>query len=471
MCCFHSDSNSPRGPPTKHRRTFSKHSEHSSSHGHVDHFKLAVLATQPRELLTEEEYRQVQHYLTKSSDSRTDSSSQSTESLRNVDISKGPSSQPTSASSDTDSDSDDQPTLVQRLEVVLEKVGITPRIRGLILLNVLVLLVAANWVIVKDTGNNFDPYAFATLRFGVATLAFSPFLKKALKNKDVVRAGVELGVWCALGYLFQSAGLAATDASRASFLSTFTVIVVPLLAGLTGNGVKPLIWATSVVALVGVGLLEDSGAAFCIGDVWSFLSAVFFGVQLFRTEGLARALPSNSTLPLMSIILGTTCLLSLGATLAINPSEVLAALAHPVADWQAMASPSFPWAQIWYTGLLSTDVALLIEVIALHSVSSTDAAIVYTLEPVLGAGFAYMLLGERWGPNGFIGAALIIGSSLSAQLFGNKEGEEPHARGLQGETPLPVDLEVHSEQVKARHADLEVHDLEAHHNREKAKRG
>ena len=40
---------------------------------------------------------------------------------------------------------------------------------------------------------------------------------------QVVRAGVELGVWTSLGYLLQSEGLLTTDASRASFLSTFTV--------------------------------------------------------------------------------------------------------------------------------------------------------------------------------------------------------------------------------------------------------
>ncbi len=34
------------------------------------------------------------------------------------------------------------------------------------------------------------------------------------------------------------------------------------------------------------------------------------------------------------------------------------------------------------------------QVLALHDVSSTDASIIYTLEPVLGAGFSYVLLGE-----------------------------------------------------------------------------
>jgi EamA-like transporter family len=56
------------------------------------------------------------------------------------------------------------------------------------------------------------------------------------------------------------------------------------------------------------------------------------------------------------------------------------------------------------------------QVIALKDVPSTEAAIIYTLEPVLGAAFAYMLLGERWGPAGWVGAGLIVSSSLAAQV-------------------------------------------------------
>lgn len=39
-----------------------------------------------------------------------------------------------------------------------------------------------------------------------------------------------------------------------------------------------------------------------------------------------------------------------------------------------------------------------LQVLALHDVSSTDASIIYTAEPVLGAGFAYLLLGGHSAP-------------------------------------------------------------------------
>jgi drug/metabolite transporter (DMT)-like permease len=73
-----------------------------------------------------------------------------------------------------------------------------------------------------------------------------------------------------------------------------------------------------------------------------------------------------------------------------------------------------------YCGLLTTDLALLLEVLALQNVSSVDAAIIYTLEPVTGAGLAWLVLGERLGPLGLAGAGIILASSVASQLLGGE---------------------------------------------------
>lgn len=78
-------------------------------------------------------------------------------------------------------------------------------------------------VVLRDTETFFDAFDFAALRFTIAAAAFSPFLSKAIKDKKIVQAGAELGAWSALGYLTQAQGLLTSDASRASFISTFTV--------------------------------------------------------------------------------------------------------------------------------------------------------------------------------------------------------------------------------------------------------
>ena len=57
----------------------------------------------------------------------------------------------------------------------------------------------------------------------MAAFAFAPWLREALQDRKLLKGGLELGVWSAIGYQTQSVGLITSEASRASFLSTFTV--------------------------------------------------------------------------------------------------------------------------------------------------------------------------------------------------------------------------------------------------------
>jgi len=337
----------------------------------------------------------------------------------------------------------------------LNNLPFSPRTRGLIMLNILVILVSSNWPLLKVMGTTYDPFAFAFLRFSVAALALSPYLTQVFhkdaepsETKNLLIAGTEIGLYTAAGYLFQSIGLVTTDASRASFISTFTVLIVPILAGLQGKSISNLNWIASFTALAGVGFLEQSGTSPPgIGDVWSFLSAVAFGVQVYRTEYWTRCMVQeddingdnddnynknnkkkkkkkgrDTTMPMMAIVLVTTMLCSGFAAVAANHEAITSLLS----DQHSLKTSlhSIPWKEVMYTGILTTDLALLLEIFALKSVPSTDAAIVYTAEPLLGAGLAAYFLGERWGPSGWIGAVMILGSCILTQVYnGDSEGE------------------------------------------------
>ena len=72
---------------------------------------------------------------------------------------------------------------------------------------------------------------------------------------------------------------------------------------------------------------------------------------------------------------------------------------------------------------------------ALRHVSASTAALIYSSEPLWGAAFAALFLGERLqGVGGWVGAALVVGSSLVSQVGGaagkggRKGGEEGSAR-------------------------------------------
>jgi hypothetical protein len=69
-------------------------------------------------------------------------------------------------------------------------------------------------------------------------------------------------------------------------------------------------------------------------------------------------------------------------------------------------------------GVGTTALTLYFEMEALKHVSASVAALIYTSEPLWGAGLAWALLGDRWGGQGWFGAGLIIAASLFTQLKG-----------------------------------------------------
>ena len=303
-------------------------------------------------------------------------------------------------------------------------INVTSRLKGLILLNLVMLAMASTFVVLKEGQVDFDPYIFSLIRFIIAAAIFSPFWRRAFKDEKLVKAGLEIGVWAAGGYLTQSIAMVTGDASRGAFLSGFTVVVVPLLAGTFGKArLKKTTWISVMAALIGMSLLEESGAPASWGDFWSFASAVLFALQIFRTEYWSKVFGAKAALPLMSVALISITGITALCTFLVYPQRTLIVLQHPHLIKKLLSKAELPWGAILYMAVGVTNIGLWWEVIALQEVSSTEAAIIYTLEPLCGAVFAYIELGERWGFTGWIGAVLILGSCLITQLYGaEKEG-------------------------------------------------
>ncbi|PIN09119.1 hypothetical protein CDL12_18295 [Handroanthus impetiginosus] len=280
---------------------------------------------------------------------------------------------------------------------------------------------ASNIPVVKEVEAIFDPQVFTVLRFVVTAIPFIPFVLQATDDAHTRNAGIELGFWVSLGYIMQALGLLTSDAGRASFISMFTVVVVPLIDGMLGSTIPARTWFGALMSIIGVALLESSGSPPCVGDLLNFLSAVFFGIHMLRTEHISRSTKRENFLPLLGYEVCVVALLSTiwyflegwfgGGFEELDPSSWTLGM---ILDWISV----FPWIPALYTGIFSTGVCLWVEMAAMCDVSATETAIIYGLEPVWGAGFAWFLLGERWGLGGWIGAALVLGGSLTVQIMG-----------------------------------------------------
>ncbi|KAK3263298.1 hypothetical protein CYMTET_27888 [Cymbomonas tetramitiformis] len=316
---------------------------------------------------------------------------------------------------------------------------ISPRFRGLLLLNCLTVLFGSNMTVLKDVEEALSATDLAAVRFTLAAFALLPLLPRALEDRGLRRAGGELGVWLGTAYLTQAVGLASTGASRAAFISSFMVIVVPMLAGLYGAKIKKSTWVAALLALLGVGLLETGGEPPAVGDLWMLLSAVLFGVHIFRSEAYAHLVEEDTTLNLIALQVSVIAAISTAAAVVshgTNSADIDLSF-HGVADVWRMVQ-GLPWPQLLYTGLFTSAGCLWLEVKALRDVSAADAAMVYSMEPLWGAFFAWLLLGEHLTVQGWVGAMFIMSGSLVSQLGGEKKAE-PMATVAEHVEPTTMD--------------------------------
>ncbi|KAJ8437833.1 hypothetical protein Cgig2_000387 [Carnegiea gigantea] len=86
--------------------------------------------------------------------------------------------------------------------------------------------------------------------------------------------------------------------------SSINVIVVPVLDGMFGAVVPPLTWFGAVLSVAGVAMLESSGSPPCVGDLFNFLGAIFFGIHMLRTERISRATTKENFIPLLGYEVG-----------------------------------------------------------------------------------------------------------------------------------------------------------------------
>ncbi|KAL0296625.1 UNVERIFIED_CONTAM: hypothetical protein Sradi_6714600 [Sesamum radiatum] len=159
----------------------------------------------------------------------------------------------------------------------------------------------------------------------------------------------------------------------------FWVVVVPLIDGMLGSAVPPRTWFGALMSIIGVAMLESSGSPPCVGDLLNFISALSFGIHMLRQnifQEVQKEKISYHSLDMRFVLV------------YVSLADVYLVF-----------------------GLLGGMAAMC-------DVSATETAIVYGLEPVWGAGFAWFLLGERWGVGGWIGAALVLGGSLTVQIMG-----------------------------------------------------
>jgi len=233
---------------------------------------------------------------------------------------------------------------------------------------------------------------------------------KGLK-REAVLPGLEIGALVSLGYIVQGLGLESADASTAAFLCSLGVVVCPLLDVFDGKKLGWKSWMAAGLAVAGAGVLELGGAKPpCAGDAWALVQPLAFGTAFWKTEQAMKRFP-DQTGPLTSLQIGTVALVSCLWTLCNNNFG----LPDPLIIHDALQHQSVV-AAIFWTGLVTTALTVLVETWALARLSSAETTVLFSTEPLWGSAFASYALGEHLGVNAFLGGSLILAACTSSFL-------------------------------------------------------
>ena len=283
-----------------------------------------------------------------------------------------------------------------------------------------------NFACVKILEDHIDSSIAALCRFIVAALVFSPNLVKCIRtNPAIVRGGLEVGMYTAIGYWSQSNALETTDASIVAFICSLAVIVVPLLNRIVGKREVDGPWYADfiapVLATVGVGCLELGGSELPgVGSLWALMQPIFFGFGFWRIEHLIKEAKEDGdaqgfTGAMMLFIAVFAAVWTSQSFFGSSFGDYSAMMAAFSSQIQGFMSLPVIAAILW-TGIVTTALTSYGENIAMKQLSAAESTVIYSTEPLWGTAFAAVALGEHIGANTLVGAALILTACLWSSM-------------------------------------------------------
>lgn len=218
-----------------------------------------------------------------------------------------------------------------------------------------------------------DPSLYTAIRFTIAAVVMSPGAVGSLNKPGLVMNGILAGLCVFTGYFGQSIGLMHSTANKAAFFCSMNVVWVALVSGVMTKSFKKKTWLAVLLAVSGVGFLELRGTVVpSINDLWLLLQPLGFGTGYLVLERNMRDYPGSAR-AITSLKLITLSILTIIWALANghSPQDVLPIFQNKVATLS-----------ILYTSLVTTAFAIYLQSIVFKKVTSTDASIILTTEPI-----------------------------------------------------------------------------------------
>lgn len=272
----------------------------------------------------------------------------------------------------------------------------SPRLSVLALLFVTVIW-GTTFAVVKETLATVSVPLLLALRFTLA----SSLLAWVRPQRKTLLPSLWLGLLLFAGFASQTLGLTITTASKAAFITGLSVILTPIVGALwLGQRVPPRGFAGAALAVAGLGLLTLGGeGGVNAGDLWVLGTALFYALYIVYLGEVTKAhdplVLSAMQLWPVTALCWLWALPEVGALGNVTPTALLAIL---------------------YLAVAATALTTWLQTLAQRAVPAYLAALIFALEPVFAALFAYLLLAETLSAQGWLGGALVVVAMIVAEF-------------------------------------------------------
>lgn len=286
--------------------------------------------------------------------------------------------------------------------------------------DLLLLLATAFWGIsnclMAICLRDLQPLTLNAFRFLTAFVVLGAIFRRRVlhASRATLRYSAIVGILIVVMYLGATYGVLFTSVSNAGFIGAMSVIVTPLLEFLVYRR-KPgkKLGFALMLCVLGMALLTlNEQLKPALGDVICLLVPTAYSIDLMVTE---RAVAKPEVDPV-----------ALGVCQTAVAGVVMLALSL------LLETPHLPgsaqvWAAVLFLGVFCSGVCYVIQSVGQQFTTASHASLIFTLEPMFSAIFAYFLLRERLNARGYAGAALMLLSLLVV------EADLPALLGWRGE--------------------------------------
>jgi drug/metabolite transporter (DMT)-like permease len=254
----------------------------------------------------------------------------------------------------------------------------------------------ATFPVLKVATTQLSGVETSALRFLLAALCMLPWAVRA--PRAAWRDGALLGALVLSSYVAQAFGLQFISSNRSAFLTSLNVLMVPLLGVVFGNTLSWRIVLAALLACAGIGLMSWDGGGNLLADAATVAGALGYAlyvIVLSARAGKHAARDLAATQIVWMAVLGGLWMLV--DAIGTDRQQTLGGRLNAEILWG-----------LAYLGIVATAGMLFLQARAQAHVSADKAALIYAMEPVFAALFAWIWLSEGLTLRAALGGAVVV---------------------------------------------------------------